>query len=327
MSGTYTGAKHALHGYFESLRTEKMGQGLHVTLVCPGAVESNLADVCFTERPGECLGEKRIGKMMSGERCGELFAFALANRLPEVWIAQQPVLLLTYLYQYLPVLTKSCVCDCGVTLTDPGAAFAYSPGPASHQGVPGLTPVRFVVHPGTPHPRPDPPKGRYGGWWFLVCHVEAATPHPTPPDPPKGRGSIAGPGLLGDPLSPRPKALLLARPMPSVGPLRPPIARYCCGGLRLILPEGGGPCLTGEARLTQAPPDPCLCFHEKKKKGPRCRIVLTVERSGGVLSPSPDRDSRSRTCGWVWALTLVRRPPGPFPNLTSCASGVVGLDD
>ena len=35
-SGTYTGSKHAVHGYLESLRTEKVGSGLEVCLLCPG---------------------------------------------------------------------------------------------------------------------------------------------------------------------------------------------------------------------------------------------------------------------------------------------------
>ena len=60
----------------------------------------------FPPHPPQSLGEKRTGKMMSAERCADLFAVALANRLSEVWITAQPVLTLMYCYQYLPTLAN-----------------------------------------------------------------------------------------------------------------------------------------------------------------------------------------------------------------------------
>ncbi|KAK8400640.1 hypothetical protein O3P69_002447 [Scylla paramamosain] len=107
MSGSYTAAKHALHGYFECLRTEKLGRGLTISMVCPGPVVSGLDEAWFTEQQGKKLNEKRTGKMMSAERCAELFAVTLANHLPETWIALQPVLLIMYISQYMPGLSKS----------------------------------------------------------------------------------------------------------------------------------------------------------------------------------------------------------------------------
>ena len=71
-SGTYTGSKHAIHGYFESLRTEKVllififyinlkflkiGSGIEVCLLCPGPTFSDLLQVAATENPGEKFGE------------------------------------------------------------------------------------------------------------------------------------------------------------------------------------------------------------------------------------------------------------------------------
>ena len=79
-SGTYTGSKHATHvsivhraaiiignskadindtcelqGYFESLRTEKLGTGIQVTMLCPGPTFSNLLQVAATENPGKVI--------------------------------------------------------------------------------------------------------------------------------------------------------------------------------------------------------------------------------------------------------------------------------
>lgn len=106
MSASYTASKHAIQGYFECLRTEKAGLGLDITISCPGPVDSNLLQVCATENKGETLGQERIGKRMSAERCAHLYAVSIANKLPEVWIADQPVITLMYLSQYLPFLIK-----------------------------------------------------------------------------------------------------------------------------------------------------------------------------------------------------------------------------
>ena len=40
----YSASKHALHGLFESLRTELVGQGVHVMMLCPGFTKTNLQE-------------------------------------------------------------------------------------------------------------------------------------------------------------------------------------------------------------------------------------------------------------------------------------------
>jgi len=107
-SGTYTGSKHAVHGYFESLRSEKVGTGLEVCMLCPGPTFSNLLEVASTEKQGEKFGESMNSsdKRMTAERCAELSFIAIANRLPESWICFKPVLFLMYGNQYLPSMSK-----------------------------------------------------------------------------------------------------------------------------------------------------------------------------------------------------------------------------
>ncbi|XP_023334248.1 dehydrogenase/reductase SDR family member 7-like isoform X2 [Eurytemora carolleeae] len=82
-SGTYTGSKHALHGYFESLRNEKVGSGIDITMLCPGPTFSNLLQVAATEKFGERFGEsmKPGDKRMTAERCAELSLIAVANKI------------------------------------------------------------------------------------------------------------------------------------------------------------------------------------------------------------------------------------------------------
>jgi dehydrogenase/reductase SDR family member 7 len=51
MSGSYTGAKHALHGYYECLRNEITN--LDITLFCPGPTFSNFLQEAYTGVPGQ----------------------------------------------------------------------------------------------------------------------------------------------------------------------------------------------------------------------------------------------------------------------------------
>jgi len=50
---TYAAAKHALHGYFDSLRAEVWSEGIGVTLVCPGYVSTAVSDNALDARGGK----------------------------------------------------------------------------------------------------------------------------------------------------------------------------------------------------------------------------------------------------------------------------------
>ncbi|XP_067010251.1 dehydrogenase/reductase SDR family member 7 [Anabrus simplex] len=106
-SGTYTGTKHAIHGFFNSLWVEKLGCNIHRTLLCPGPVHTNFLAESFTDKAGVKFGQQvsSTDRRLSSERCGYLSAVALANRLPEVWIALFPLIPLTYLV-YFPNIAK-----------------------------------------------------------------------------------------------------------------------------------------------------------------------------------------------------------------------------
>ena len=59
----YCASKHALHGFFTSLRTELRDSGVHVMIVCPGFVETNLqtralgGDGRVTQHPQSVVGK------------------------------------------------------------------------------------------------------------------------------------------------------------------------------------------------------------------------------------------------------------------------------
>lgn len=41
-------------------------------------------------------------RRMKTERCADLMTVAIANSLGEVWLSLQPILLITYIAQYMP---------------------------------------------------------------------------------------------------------------------------------------------------------------------------------------------------------------------------------
>lgn len=68
----YSASKHALHGLFTSLRCELRDKGVHVLIVCPGFIKTNLqtralgADGKVTDRP-----QSRVGKQSTPESAAE----------------------------------------------------------------------------------------------------------------------------------------------------------------------------------------------------------------------------------------------------------------
>jgi dehydrogenase/reductase SDR family protein 7 len=104
-SATYSATKHALLGWADALRAEVGSRGLHVVNVCPGPVQSEIAENAFCEdASGKPLGEPTEPDVhrLPAARCALLMAGAMHARLPEVWLAPQPILLFTYIAQFLP---------------------------------------------------------------------------------------------------------------------------------------------------------------------------------------------------------------------------------
>lgn len=69
----YSASKHALHGLFTSLRCELREQGVHVLIVCPGFIRTNLqtralgADGQVTARPQSKIGKEAAPESAAAE--------------------------------------------------------------------------------------------------------------------------------------------------------------------------------------------------------------------------------------------------------------------
>ena len=105
VSASYAASKHALQGFFDSLRMELGWRGVSVTNCCPGPVQSDITLNSFTDTPGKAFGVKEDGsKRMTAERCALLMAAAVHGGLHEVWLSPQPILFFVYVAQYAPWL-------------------------------------------------------------------------------------------------------------------------------------------------------------------------------------------------------------------------------
>jgi len=77
----YAASKHAVFGFFDSLRVELLGSGVDVTLVAPDFVVSEIHRRAVGPG-GTALGESPMqeGRIMTAERCAELVLRAMARR-------------------------------------------------------------------------------------------------------------------------------------------------------------------------------------------------------------------------------------------------------
>jgi len=89
---TYSASKHALHGYFDSLRSEVYKQNISITLVCPGFIKTNVAVNAYTGN-GSAKGssDEAIENGMSPVECAAEIVKAIAAKKEEVYIGGKEV--------------------------------------------------------------------------------------------------------------------------------------------------------------------------------------------------------------------------------------------
>ncbi|XP_053191646.1 dehydrogenase/reductase SDR family member 7 [Scomber japonicus] len=104
LSTGYSASKHALQGFFNSLRTELTDYPkILISTVCPGPVQSQIVHNAFTEEVNKPVGTAGSQEYkMPTSRCVRLMLVGIANGVKEMWIGQQPFLLFFYAWQYTP---------------------------------------------------------------------------------------------------------------------------------------------------------------------------------------------------------------------------------
>ena len=105
----YCGAKHALHGFFDVMRMEHEKDGIHVTMVCPGFVQTNVAKNALTA-DGSPQKEDDVATQngISPELAAQKIIAAIQRKKFEVYIGGKEVKGI-YLKRFFPKLLHKVV--------------------------------------------------------------------------------------------------------------------------------------------------------------------------------------------------------------------------
>lgn len=105
----YTASKHAMEGFFESLRTEVMKRGVQVLVVRPGFTASNIRQAALTAN-GRPQGEspREEDKMMSAEEVAEATYTALVKKKRDLVLTTEGKLAV-FLNKWMPGLMDKIV--------------------------------------------------------------------------------------------------------------------------------------------------------------------------------------------------------------------------
>lgn len=105
----YSASKHALHGFFESLRLEPEICGiLDICIICPGFVKTEIHEKAFTEKKTRKEDNivHRPKDIMSSEECARLMVESVENR-DKLYIMTTKGQLGYYLRPFFPNLIDS----------------------------------------------------------------------------------------------------------------------------------------------------------------------------------------------------------------------------
>ncbi len=116
LRSSYSGSKHALHGFFESLRAEHYEENIRVTLICPGFVNTNIS-INALIADGSKQGTK--DKATAGGLDPEVFARkarrAISRQKREVVIGGPLEVIAVYIKRFFPGLHARMIRKAAVT--------------------------------------------------------------------------------------------------------------------------------------------------------------------------------------------------------------------
>ncbi len=100
----YAASKHALHGFFDTVRAEHFNDNIHVTMICPGFIHTPISLLAVT---GDGSPLRKMDdaqhKGKSPEWCAQKIVKAIKNRKQEVYIGGKEVLVV-YIKRFFPRL-------------------------------------------------------------------------------------------------------------------------------------------------------------------------------------------------------------------------------
>jgi dehydrogenase/reductase SDR family protein 7B len=116
LRSSYAASKHALHGFFDSLRAENHKNNIAVTLVCPGFVNTNVSINALT---GDGSPQNKMDTATQNgiepNRFAKIMAKAMYKKKEEVYIAGAKEKLGVYVKRFFPKLLSTIIRKLSVT--------------------------------------------------------------------------------------------------------------------------------------------------------------------------------------------------------------------
>lgn len=112
---TYSAAKHALHGYFDSLRAELFREKIQVTIICPGFIRTNISMSALTAsgKPQQMMDDK-TDKGMSPQRLAVKVVRGILRGKEEIYVGGKEILAI-YLKRFVPGIFSKILRNSKVT--------------------------------------------------------------------------------------------------------------------------------------------------------------------------------------------------------------------
>lgn len=109
LRSSYSAAKHALHGYFESLRLEVEKKGVSILMVCPGKIKTNVSiNAISSDGKIHNKMDESHQKAISAEVCAQQIIQGIINDKEEILIGGKEILLVK-IRRFFPKLFSKIV--------------------------------------------------------------------------------------------------------------------------------------------------------------------------------------------------------------------------
>ena len=104
LRSAYAASKHALHGYFDSLRAEHRENNIDVTIVCPGRIKTNIS-LNAIGSDGKSTGklDDAQNNGMPAEKCASIMLKSVGKKKKEIYIGGKEILMV-YFKRFIPAL-------------------------------------------------------------------------------------------------------------------------------------------------------------------------------------------------------------------------------
>lgn len=109
LRSSYSAAKHALHGFYESLRLETEQFNIQTLIVCPGKIKTNVSlNAVTASGSAHNKMDESHANAMSAEDCAALIIAGIQNQKEEIFIGGKEILMVR-IKRFLPALFSKLI--------------------------------------------------------------------------------------------------------------------------------------------------------------------------------------------------------------------------